>query len=115
MSELQPEKTVSISFHFHDIQQEFQVSISNSPTIDINDVAPDSVNCNTSFGYAGRHDHGQLPQLKNDPINGNLISSLQEAKKACDDFLTHSMQNESDKALQIATHQTEKKARLEEV
>lgn len=105
--------TVEISFKFNGEDKEHKVIIGNAPQIDINEIAPDAVNSNTSFGYAGRHDHGPLPQLRFDMITGNLISSLQEAKQACDEFLTQSMKDEIDSSSTLSTsNQVEKKARI---
>lgn len=106
--------TVEISFKFNGEEKDHKVIIGNAPLIDINAIALDAVNSNTSFGYAGRHDHGPLPQLKFDIITGNLISSLQEAKQDCDEFLTQSMKDEIDNNSTISTsNQVEKKARLD--
>ena len=106
--------TVEISFKFNGEEKDHKVIIGNAPLIDINKIAPDAVNSNTSFGYAGRHDHGPLPQLRFDAITGNLISSLQEAKQACDEFLTQSMKDEIDNNSTMSTsNQVEKKARLD--
>ena len=105
---------VHISFNFEGTGKEHQISISSAPIIDINFISPDAVSSNTSFSYAGRHDHGPLPQLKYDEVNGNIISSLQEAKKACDEFLTKSMKDEIDELAKLpANHQAEKKPRLD--
>lgn len=106
--------TVEILFKFNGEEKDHKVIIGKAPLIDINEIAPDAVNSNTSFGYAGRHDHGPLPQLRFDVITGNLISSLQEAKQACDEFLTQSMKDEIDNNSTMSTsNQVEKKARLD--
>ena len=113
-SDSKPLPTVYISFNFNSSQIKHEISIDNAATIDINQIAPDAVNSKTSFGYAGRHDHGPLPQLRHDSVTGNLISSLQEAKRECDNFLTQSMKEESDNASnQPSTQQAEKKPRLD--
>ena len=110
---VKPPPTVEISFKFNGEDKEHKVIIGKAPHIDINKISPDAVNCNTSFGYAGRHDHGPLPQLRFDVITGNLISSLQEAKQACDEFLTQSMKDGIDNHPTTSTsNQVEKKARL---
>ena len=107
--------TVEISFKFNGNEEEHKVVVGSAPIIDINLISPDAVNSNTSFGYAGRHDHGPLPQLRFDVITGNLISSLQEAKQACDEFLTLSMKDEinSNQTMLSTSDQVEKKARLD--
>jgi hypothetical protein len=113
-NELIKQPTVSISFKFNGKDNSHQISINNAAVININEIASDAVNSNTSYGYGGRHDHGLLPQLRYDEVNGNLISSLQEAKQSCDEYLTLCMKNESDessKDLADSTHQTEKKPR----
>jgi hypothetical protein len=113
-NEVIKEPTVSISFKFHGKEILHQISINNPAVININEIASDAIDNNTSFGYGGKHDHGLLPQLKYDVANGNLISSLQEAKQSCDEYLTLCMKNEIDeskKDLPDSTHQTEKKPR----
>lgn len=106
--------TVHISFNFNGSQIIHEISIENAAIIDINQIAPDAVSSKTSFGYAGRHDHGPLPQLHQDSATGNLISSLQEAKRECDNFLTQSMKDEGDNASNLPpAHQAEKKPRLD--
>ena len=88
--------TVQIEFEFHGTKQEHVISIQiATETLDINEIAADAINSNTSFGYSGRHDHGQLPQLQSDPQHANIISSIQEARKACDEYLTKEMEAQS--------------------
>ena len=103
--------TVQINFTFDGIPQESEILIDVTPGIDINHVSLGALNCNTSFEYAGRYDHGLLPLLKFDKINGNLISSLQNAKRACDDFLTDCMKTEINAP--VKTHHLEKKPRTD--
>lgn len=43
---------------------------------------------NTSFGYSGRHDHGQLPALLASGHNARLLSAIAEAKKVSDEYIT---------------------------
>ena len=85
--------TVQIEFEFHGTKQDHVISIQiATEPVDINEIAADAINSNTSFGYSGRHDHGQLPQLQSDPRHANVISSIQEARKACDEYLTKEME-----------------------
>jgi hypothetical protein len=114
------EPVVQISFSFNEIPQARGVSITDPAPIDINEVAPDAVNSNTSFGYSGRHDHGSLPLLNNDPRMGKLVSALQEAKKQCDDFLTDEIAKAARESGSTSSKQSkttgspaEKKPRLE--
>lgn len=106
------EPTVKISFSFNNSETKHEINISNPAIININEIAPDAVSSNTSYGYAGRHDHGPMIILKSDPAGCNLISSLQEAKQACDEHLTQSMKKEADDLFLNASHQAEKKPRL---
>jgi hypothetical protein len=114
------EPVVEISFSFNGVPQVRGVSITDPAPIDINEVAPDAMNSNTSFGYSGRHDHGSLPLLNNDPRMGRLVSALQEAKKQCDDFLTAEIAKvstesgpSSNKQSKTTGSPAEKKPRLE--
>ena len=85
--------TVQIEFEFHGTKQDHVISIQTAAeTLDINEIAADAINSNTSFGYSGRHDHGQLPHLQSDSKHANVIASIQEAKKACDEYLTKEME-----------------------
>lgn len=112
----QPSPTIQVSYNFKGVQQEFKISIDAKPLIDINHVSRDPLNCNTSFGYVGVHDHGSLPRLKFDQVNGNIISCLQEAKRACDDILTDCMKDESETpAKTLSSNQLEKKPRLDSI
>lgn len=106
--------TIRISFKFNAVDQTKVISIIDATAIDINKIAPDAVDSNTSFGYAGRHDHGSLPELRYNLTTGNVIASLQEAKRECDDFLTLSIKDELEKSSSIcAGQQAEKKPRLD--
>jgi hypothetical protein len=40
------------------------INISNPTHMDVNSVSAESRASNTRFEYSGRHDHGDLPQLK---------------------------------------------------
>jgi len=88
-----------------------------SHPFEVNSVALDSIGSNTSFGYSGRHDHGNLPTLRNATSSctvsttaeckneeseqgstkegrvhtSKLISALMDAKAECDAFLTTEM------------------------
>ena len=56
---------------------------------DVNFVSAAAANSNLSFEYSGRHDHGSLDaSLKSDGPLAILVGSINEAKTACDDFLT---------------------------
>ena len=106
--------TVRISFKFNAVDQTKVISISDACAININKIAPDAVDSNTSFGYAGRHDHGSLPELRYNSTTGNVIASLLEAKRECDDFLTLSIKDEVEKSSGIsAGQQADKKPRLD--
>lgn len=103
--------TVQITFTFNGARQESEILIDAASVIDINYVSSEALNSNTSFEYAGRYDNGLLPQLKFDQINGNIISSLQDAKRACDEFLTDCMKTEIEAP--VKAHHLEKKPRID--
>ena len=106
--------TIKISFKFNGVNQTKIISINDAAVIDINKIAPDAVDSNTSFGYAGRHDHGSLPMLQYKPTIGNVIASLQEAKRECDDFLTLAMKDETENSSSVTLVQkAEKRPRLD--
>jgi hypothetical protein len=106
------EPIVRVAFQFHGSKIDHEIATVSSP-LDINEVASDAVNSNTSFGYSGRHDHGSMPQLKCDPKHAQLISSIQDAKAACDQFLT----SELDKQTSAGGSDVpvEKRARLDNI
>lgn len=56
--------------------------------LDINHVSPAAALSNESYEYSGRHDQGQLPQLKTSGPMADVISAMQQAKKISDKFLT---------------------------
>ena len=108
-----PATTVQIEFEFNGTKQDHVISIQiATETLDINEIAADAINSNTSFGYSGRHDHGQLPLLKSDPQHANIIASIQEARKACDEYLTKEMESQS--SGRGAQPPAEKRPRLED-
>ena len=77
-------------------------------TYSANTVAPDAVASNLSYGYSGRHDQGQLCELKEGGYYSDLIGSLQELKNDCESFMQTEITrqaNESDR---------KKKPRIEE-
>ena len=71
-----------------------QVRITESCEFDANKVSAESRISNTTFEYSGRHDHGDLPQLKTTGPHATLVSALQEAKKECDKYLTQRINEE---------------------
>lgn len=71
-----------------------QVKITEAGDYDTNKVSAESRVSNTTFEYSGRHDHGDLPQLKSTGPHAVLVSALQEAKKECDRYLTQRINEE---------------------
>ena len=63
---------------------------------DVNTVADEARESNTSYKYSGRHDHGTLPTLKSTGTAAQLFDALMEMKQECDKYLTD----------QIAIHMT---------
>jgi hypothetical protein len=108
------EPIVRVAFQFHGTKIDHEVATISSP-LDINEVASDAVNSNTSFGYSGRHDHGSLPQLKCDPKHAQLISSIQDAKAACDQFLTSELDKQTKAAVSGSDVPVEKRPRLDNI
>ena len=109
--------TIHIEFEFHGTKQDHVINIQTATeALDINEIAADAIDSNTSFGYSGRHDHGQLPQLQSDPKHANVISSSQEARKACDEYLTKEMESQSNdtRGGRGAQPPAEKRPRLDE-
>jgi hypothetical protein len=70
------------------------ISISDAAPVDINAVSLESRASNTRFEYSGRHDHGDLPQLRSTGDSARLVTALQEAKAACDEYLTQCIRDE---------------------
>jgi len=75
-----------------EVSQEFQVDgdISN-PEYDINTIEDESTH---SFDYTGRHDSGNLPDLKNSNPYHKILNSIQEAKKESNRVMTSMMKRE---------------------
>ena len=85
---------VQISFHGEGFEATHEITVADAAAVDINEVAPDAVSSNTSFGFSGRHDHGTLPTLKCESKHARLVASMQDAKKACDEFLTRALEQQ---------------------
>lgn len=84
---------VSIDFVLNGISCK-QISIDSPLPLDMNQASEESRKSNTSFEYSGRHDHGDLPQLKSTGPHALLVAALQEAKRECDKFLTQKINAE---------------------
>jgi hypothetical protein len=78
---------VSIEFLFNGAQKG-GINIMEPPVLDMNQVSAEARVSNTMFEYSGRHDHGNLPELKTSGNCAEVVSAIQEAKKECDSFLT---------------------------
>mmetsp|Transcript_73077 Transcript_73077/g.143316 ORF Transcript_73077/g.143316 Transcript_73077/m.143316 type:complete len:129 (-) Transcript_73077:73-459(-) len=65
-----------------------QINVTHPDCSTVNAISAESRASNTSFGYSGRHDHGDLPELKASGPHAILVAALQEAKKECDKYLT---------------------------
>lgn len=84
-----------------------QIKITDPAEFDANQVSAEARVSNTTFGYSGRHDHGDLPKLKSAGVNAVLVAALQEAKKECDKYLTERINEEfgyddAEKAMDVA-------------
>lgn len=77
-----------------------------SKLLDMNEVCPEALISNTAVGYSGRHDDGNLSQLRSSGPLLEVVSALKEAKQACDAFLTDIIESN---AVSVV-----KKARIEE-
>lgn len=92
-----------------------QIRITDPVEFDANQVSAEARVSNTTFGYSGRHDHGDLPTLKSTGVNAVLVSALQEAKRECDKYLTERINEEfgyddADKGMDVAVEEeTEEK------
>ena len=84
---------VSIEFSYNG-QVVNNIIIDNPTLVDVNTVSEESRASNTRFEYSGRHDHGDLPKLKNSGPAAVLVSALQEAKRECDKYLTQRINEE---------------------
>lgn len=84
---------VSIDFLFNG-ELKNQIKITDPAEFDANQVSAEARVSNTTFGYSGRHDHGDLPKLKSIGVNAVLVSALQEAKRECDRYLTERINEE---------------------
>ena len=80
---------VKINFDFSSPSRVNTIAIS-SPKIsyDANAIVEEARTSNLSYHYSGRHDHGELPQLKTGSKHDKIIGSLLEAKELCGNFLT---------------------------
>ena len=54
-----------------------------------NIVTEEARSSNTSFKYSGRHDHGNLPELRSSGEYAKLCNALYRAKDICDELLTN--------------------------
>lgn len=79
-----------------------------SKLLDMNEVCPEALTRNTAVGYSGRHDDGNLSQLRSCGPLLEVVSALKEAKQACDAFLTDIIESNA------APVSVVKKARIEE-
>ena len=77
-----------------------------SKLLDMNEVCPEALTSNKAVGYSGRHDDGNLSQLRSSGPLLEVVSALKEAKQACDAFLTDIIESN---AVSVV-----KKARIEE-
>ena len=78
---------VTLSFRGPGVEEHTLV-VPCSQAVDVNEICPEALASNTAIGYSGRHDHGSLPQLKNSGPLVDVLSSLKDAKKACDVYIT---------------------------
>lgn len=89
---------VQISFNFSGTQK-VPISIQRSTDADyirrsVHVVSETARATNTSYEYSGRHDHGDLPELKAEGATAALVVALKEGKAACDAFLTDCINKE---------------------
>ncbi len=63
-------------------------SIPSNVSVDVNVVHPDSLASNTFYEYSGRHDDGELPQLKSSGLMTNVLGCLLEIKRISDQILS---------------------------
>lgn len=101
------EPIVQITFSFDDdtvSRKSIDCGVRKEPArYEPNEIAEDARESNVSFNYSGRHDHGPLPYLRADEYGDMLVSSLQEAKEACGEYLTSLI---SDSALRASGEKT---------
>ena len=95
---------ISISFEFHGVTQDHEIIVKDPPTFDPNSVADDASQSN-KYGYSGRHDHGTLPPLKSGDQHAKILSSMVEAKRLCDEYLTQCMSNSEHICMQATSAQ----------
>ncbi len=102
-------------------------SIPSNVSVDVNVVHPDSLASNTFYEYSGRHDDGELPQLKSSGLMTNVLGCLLEIKRISDQILSATIDQmygdsskdelTSDNDLQpqlISTESRSKKMRVED-
>ena len=77
-----------ITLTFNISGQQKCIEVRSSSYKDPNRVCPEAVHSNTAVGFSGRHDHGELVKLKSTGPLLELVSSIKDAKQACDAFLT---------------------------
>lgn len=82
--------SVKLQFNFQGVDQT-PIEIS-SQAVSVNVVQDEGPH---SSSYTGRHDHGNLPTLKQSGPYADLIQTLQDAKKACDGFLSKEISESS--------------------
>lgn len=93
MSSTSAQSIVSVDFLLNG-ELKNQINVTDSAEFDANQVSAEARISNTTFGYSGRHDHGDLPSLKSSGPNSVLVAALLEAKRECDKYLTQRINEE---------------------
>ena len=96
---------VSICIRGPELEHNIEIAPGQARQYDVNEICPEAKTSNTAIGYSGRHDDGSLAALRNSGPLLEVVSSLKDAKEACDVYLTSLIDGAPD-CLQ-------KKARLE--
>ena len=104
------ETIVSIEFEFSGTPQP-GMHINGSADPRWNGLDGNNDGNETTFAYTGKHDHGQLPTMKNSDSGTAVVNALLKAKVQCDEYLTTCINlNQKEQS----TGNPEKKPRIEE-
>jgi len=80
---------VTVDFQCHgESMKSVEVSLDHLPPFDPNCTANSDSKTTQIYQYNGKHDHGSLPELRNNQYESYLVTALLAAKSECDNYLT---------------------------
>lgn len=99
---------VSITFNIRG-KETHDIAVHNAPAADLNFVDHEKIAAapgGSSYAFSGKHDHGDLPKMKSEGYEAEVISALIDAKAQCDAYLTQCISLDNG-------NKPEKKAKIE--